>query len=152
MLQSKQVLKIFFCCFHIFFTHFSLNLNNIESFLFLLLDFDDGQPESCINIAGQFYFFIKFSRPISIKQIFLIADWSLSFVFLSSKNDTMWQQKRTLKVCLFSLLSNSIQSVFFFLFFLLNSVVFFEGCYNSRTKLHFKFFFVQRGLVRWCWW
>ena len=35
----------------------------------------------------------------------------------------MWQQKRTLKVCLFSLLSNSIQYVF--LFFLLNSVVFF---------------------------
>lgn len=136
MLQSKQVLKIFFCCFHIFFTHFSLNLNNIESFLFLLLDFDDGQPESCINIAGQFYFFIKFSRPISIKQIFLIADWSLSFVFLSSKNDTMWQQKRTLKVCLFSLLSNSIQSVFFFSFclivqFFLKDVIIQEPSYIS---------------------
>jgi len=35
----------------------------------------------------------------------------------------MWQQKRTLKVCLFSLLSNSIQYVS--LFFLLNSVVLF---------------------------
>jgi hypothetical protein len=56
------------------------------------------------------------------KYFLLLFGLYLLFVF-SSKNDTMWQQKRTLKVCLFSLLSNSIQYVF--LFFLLNSVVFF---------------------------
>lgn len=114
------MLKIFFC-FHIFFTHFSLNLNNIESFLFSF-----GFWWWATRILHKYCWLVllfKFFRPSSIKQIFLIAVWPLSFVFLSSKNDTMWQQKRTLKVCLFSLLSNSIQYVS--LFFLLNSVVLF---------------------------
>jgi len=53
----------------------------------------------------------------------------------------MWQQKRTLKVCLFSLLSNSIQYVA--LFFLLNSVVFLKDVIIQEPSYISSFLFKE---------